>query len=266
MLRTSGAVARQGCGGGVHYRATIVAWWEMLLLVVGGLVAGVVNTMAGGGSMLTIPLLVLAGVPGNQANGSNRIGILTSNAAAVVSFRRSGVHVTRTLPVLVPVVVGSLVGAVLIGRVADATFERVFGLLMIPLVILTVLKPRARTDVPPWPTWVTVVVFGLVGLYGGAFQAGIGLVLLAALTRAGYDLVTANSIKVLVNTVVTFVALPVFIARGDVVWVPALLLASGFTAGGWFGAKLAIRGGERLVRVFMVVASLALAGRLIGLY
>jgi uncharacterized protein len=105
-----------------------------------------------------------------------------------------------------------------------------------------------------------------VGLYGGAFQAGIGLVLLAALTRAGYDLVTANSIKVLVNTVVTFVALPVFIARGDVVWVPALLLASGFTAGGWFGAKLAIRGGERLVRVFMVVASLALAGRLIGLY
>src|SRR5690606_34504456 len=66
--------------------------WELVLLVAGGLVAGVVNTMAGGGSMLTVPLLVLAGVPGNQANGSNRIGVLTSNAAAVLSFRRSGIH------------------------------------------------------------------------------------------------------------------------------------------------------------------------------
>jgi uncharacterized protein len=71
---------------------------------------------------------------------------------------------------------------------------------------------------------------------------------------------------VLVNTVVTTVALPVFIGRGDVVWVPALVLAAGFTVGGWVGARLAIQGGERLVRIFMVVASLALAGRLIGLY
>jgi uncharacterized protein len=240
--------------------------WEIVLLIVGGLVAGVVNTMAGGGSMLTVPLLVLAGVPGNQANGSNRIGILTSNAAAVATFRRSGIRVSRVLPVLAPVVVGSLIGAYSIGQVADETFERVFGLLMIPLVILTVLKPRVRTDVEPWPTWVTVAVFGAVGIYGGAFQAGVGLVLLAALVRAGYDLVTANSIKVLVNTVVTTVALPVFIGRGDVVWVPALVLAAGFTVGGWVGARLAIQGGERLVRIFMVVASLALAGRLIGLY
>ena len=240
--------------------------WELAFLVVGGLVAGVVNTMAGGGSMLTVPLLVLAGVPGNQANGSNRIGILTSNAAAVVAFRRSGIHVTRVMAVLAPVVVGSLIGAFSISQVADETFERIFGLLMIPLVILTVLKPRVRTDVEPWPTWVTVLVFGGVGLYGGAFQAGVGLVMLAALVRAGYDLVTANSIKVLINTVVTMVALPVFIARGDVVWLPALMLAAGLTAGGWIGANLAVKGGERLVRAFMVIASLALAGRLLGLY
>ncbi|MEX1271076.1 MAG: TSUP family transporter, partial [Acidimicrobiia bacterium] len=88
--------------------------WELAFLVVGGFVAGIVNTMAGGGSMLTVPLLVLAGVPGNQANGSNRIGILTSNAAAVVAFRRSGIHVTRVMAVLAPVVVGSLIGAFLI--------------------------------------------------------------------------------------------------------------------------------------------------------
>lgn len=237
-----------------------------LLLVAGGLVAGVVNTMAGGGSMLTVPILVLAGLPGSQANGSNRIGVLTSNFAAVVSFRRSGIRMAQALPVMVPVVVGSLIGAYAISYIADDAFERIFGLLMIPLVILSVLKPRARTDVEPWPTWLTVVVFSAVGLYGGAFQAGVGLVLLAALTRAGYDLITANGVKVLVVGVVTAVAVPVFIARGDVVWLPALTLAAGFAAGGWLGAKLAVRGGERLVRIFLIVASLALAGRLIGLY
>ena len=111
-----------------------------------------------------------------------------------------------------------------------------------------------------------MAVFTGIGVYGGAFQAGVGLVLLAALTRAGYDLVAANNVKVLVNLVVTVFALPVFIVQGNVVWGPALVLAAGFMAGGWFGAKLAVRGGEQLVRVFMVVAALFLAGRLLGLW
>jgi hypothetical protein len=244
-----------------------VTWWEAVLLVVGGFVAGGVNAMAGGGSLITVPLLVLAGVPGNQANGSNRVGILTSNAAAVASFRRLGVSgIRQARTVLAPVVVGSVVGSFTIGRIEDDTFELVFGLLMIPLVLLTVFQPKPRTDRPPWPTWVTVVVFLGIGLYGGAFQAGVGLVLLAALTRAGYDLVTANSIKVSINLVVTAIALPIFILQGNVVWLPALVLAAGFTAGGWTGAHVAVKGGDRVIRVVMVVAVLALSGRLLGLY
>jgi uncharacterized protein len=244
-----------------------VSLWEAALLILGGFVAGVVNSMAGGGSLLTVPLLVLAGVPGNQANGSNRIGILTSNAAAVISFRRLGVDGIRAaLPVLAPVVVGSVVGSLTIARLADDTFELVFGLLMIPLVLLTVFQPRPRLDTPPWPAWVTVVVFLGIGIYGGAFQAGVGLVLVAALTRAGFDLVMANSIKVSVNVVVTAIALPVFIIQGNVVWLPALVLALGFTAGGYSGAHVAVRGGERVVRVVMLVAALGLSGRLLGLY
>lgn len=244
-----------------------MTWWEALLLVGGGLVAGVVNTMAGGGSALTVPLLVLAGVPGNQANGSNRVGILTSSAAAVASFRHSkATDISGSARVLVPTVIGSVVGSYTVSQLADDTFETVFGLLMIPIVILTVLKPKPKLDVDPWPHWVTILVFSLIGLYGGAFQAGVGLVLLAALTRAGYDLVSANNVKVLVNLVVVCFALPVFILQGNVVWAPALVLAAGFMVGGWFGAKLAVRGGERLVRIFMVVAALFLAGRLLGLW
>lgn len=241
--------------------------WEALLLVVGGLAAGVINTMAGGGSALTVPLLVLAGVPGNQANGSNRVGVLSASGAAVASFRRSGVDgLTGAAPVLAPTVVGSLIGSFGISQLADETFETIFGYLLIPIIILTIFKPKPAEGAEPWSLLVTMAIFFCIGLYGGAFQAGVGLVMLAALTRAGFDLVTANSVKVLINLIVTVIALPVFILQGNVVWAPALVLAAGFLAGGWFGAKLAVKGGEKLVRIFMVGAALYLAGRLIGLW
>jgi len=245
-----------------------MAWWEALLLVIGGLFAGAINTVAGGGSMLTVPLLVLAGVPGNAANGSNRVGILTSNVAAVATFRRLGVdglrHASR---VVVPVVLGGLIGSFAVGRLLDdAAFERVFGLLMIPLVILSVRRPSNASGDRAWSTTKVVIVFLLIGVYGGAFQAGVGLVLLAALTRSGFDLVMSNSVKVIVNTAVTVVALPVFILSGDIAWAPALVLAAGFVVGGWLGAQATFRGGEVLIRRVMVVAALGLAGRLIGIY
>ncbi len=244
-------------------------WWEVVLLLVGGVAAGAINTVAGGGSMLTVPLLVLAGVPGNAANGSNRVGILTSNLAAVATFRKLGVeglvHASR---VIVPVLVGSLVGSLGVSRlIGDDAFETVFGLLMIPLVILSVRRPNPRAEGEgTWSALTVLVVFFAIGVYGGAFQAGVGLVLLAALTRSGINLVVANSIKVIINSVVTLVALPVFILHGDIRWAPALVLAFGFVIGGSLGARLAVNGGEELIRRAMVVAALALAGRLIGLY
>lgn len=242
-------------------------WWEALLLVVGGAAAGVINAVAGGGSTLTVPLLVLAGVPGNDANGSNRVGILTSNAAAATAFRRLGVRgLSRSLPVLAPIVVGSLVGGFAITQLTDDAFERIFGLLMLPIIVLAIRQPEPRLVVRPWPVPVTVGVFFAVGLYGGAVQAGVGLVMLAALTRAGYDLVTANNVKVVANLTLTAVVLPVFIVQGNVRWLPALILAAGLTAGGWIGAHAAVRGGERFIRAGMVVAAVLLAGKLLGLY
>ncbi len=242
-------------------------WWEALLLVVGGVAAGVINAVAGGGSTLTVPLLVLAGVPGNDANGSNRIGILTSNAAAATAFRKLGVRgLSRSVPILIPIIVGSLVGSYGITRLTDDAFERVFGLVMLPIIFLSIRKPKPKLDADPWPIWLTVIVFGGVGLYGGAVQAGVGLIMLAALTRAGYDLVTANNVKVVANLVLTVVALPVFILQGNVRWLQAIILAAGLTAGAWIGAHAAVRGGERFIRAVMVVAALLLAGKLLGVY
>ena len=241
---------------------------DIVLLVAGGLAAGVVNTLAGGGSLLTVPLLVLAGVPGNVANGSNRVGILASNASAAAAFRRLGVSgLSRTLPVLVPVAVGSLVGALLVARLADETFERAFGVLMVPLLLLSLRPPVLKSvEGRVWSGPFTVLVFLAVGLYGGAFQAGIGLLMVVALSRSGMDLVVANSVKVVVIMVVTVTALPLFIVGGRVDWGPALVLAAGFTVGGALGARLTVTRGSSLIRPMMVAAVLALAGRLLGLF
>jgi len=171
-----------------------------------------------------------------------------------------------SLPVLVPIVVGSLVGSIGISQLTDTAFERVFGLLMLPIIFPSIRKPKLKLDAEPWSMPLTASMFLVVGLYGGAVQAGVGLVMLAALTRAGYDLVTANNVKVVANLVLTAVALPVFIVQGQIAWLPALVLAVGLTAGSWVGAHAAVRGGEKFIRVVMVVAALILAGNLIGLY
>ena len=240
---------------------------DVLLLVGGGLFAGCINTMAGGGSLLTVPLLVVAGVPGDVANGSNRVGILTSNASAATAFRRMGVSgLSRALPVLVPLVVGSLVGSLLVSRLGAESFERAFGVVMVPLLLLSLRPPRVAAADRPWSGPVAAAVFLGVGLYGGAFQAGIGLILALVLLRSGMDVVVGSSVKVVVILTVTLTALPVFIVGGRVDWGPALVLAAGFAVGGALGARFTVAGGERVVRPVMTVAVLALLGRLLGLY
>ena len=240
---------------------------EVLLLAFGGLAAGVINTMAGGGSTITVPLLVFAGVPGTYANGSNRVGILPACLAAVLSFRRFGVSGFRDARIIfLPVLFGSLAGSLLINKLGDDQFERLFAFLVIPIVILTLMPPVPKESKSSWKRSTMILIFFVVGLYGGAIQAGVGLVMVLALSRSGFDLVTANSIKVMINAFVTVVALPVFIFSGKISWGPALVLAAGLTLGGWIGAKWTVKGGERVVRWVMVIAALGLSGKLVGLY
>lgn len=233
-----------------------------------GLVAGAVNSVAGGGSLLTVPLLVLLGLPGTLANGTNRVGILVQTAAAAWRFRERGVPgASEALPLLVPVILGSTAGAFAISRIADATFERVFGLLMILLLVPTLRGsgPCASAGRSPSRAGSFLLYFG-IGAYGGAFQAGVGIPLLYALAWRGHDLVRANHVKALVILAVTAVAVPVFVLREQVAWLPAAALAAGFWLGGELGARLAVRGGERLIRPVLAAAVIALAARMLGLW
>jgi len=240
---------------------------ELVLLFGAGLCAGIVNTIAGAGSLLTVPLLVLLGLPGNLANGTNRVGVCVQSAVAAWRFRAEGVPGFRAAaPLLVPTLAGSVTGAYAISTASDKTFERLFGVVMIALLVLVLRAPAARPASERKPVALVAPLLFAIGLYGGALQAGVGIALVFALSYAGFDLVRANSIKVVLILALTAAALPVFVVQHQVAWLPAGVLAAGQSLGASVGARLTVRGGERAIRPVLAAASLALVGRMLGLY
>ncbi len=240
------------------------------LLLAGGFAAGVVNSMAGGGSLLTVPLLVTLGLPGTTANATNRIAVLVQSIVGAWRFRAEGVPGERgATHALVPLLIGAAAGALLVSRLPHETFERLFGVVMIALLV-PLLRARQIGAAPavarPWPPALATLAFLAIGVYGGAIQAGVGILLLLVLVRAGHGLIEANSIKIVAVAAFTAVAVLVFLATAEVVWMPAIVLSLGTAAGADVGARLAVRGGERLVRPVLVAAVVALAGRMLGAY
>jgi uncharacterized membrane protein YfcA len=242
---------------------------EIALLIAVGVVAGVVNTLAGGGSLLTVPLLVILGLPGTIANGTNRVGVLVQGAVACWRFDVEGISEFRSaLPLLPPVVLGSIVGAALATQIPDPIFEQIFAGIML-ILLIPILRGHQLPSAPRTPRWSPLTrgfVLFAIGIYGGAVQAGVGLLLLFTLNRAGFDLVRANAIKLVIATGLAIVAVPVFVFEQQVAWLPAAILSIGFTLGATAGARFAVLGGESAIRRTLAVAVLALAGHMFGLY
>jgi uncharacterized membrane protein YfcA len=246
---------------------------DAALLALGGLAAGAINTLAGGGSLLTVPLLGLTGLPLPVANGTNRVGVLLGSATATWRLAAEGAPGLReTAPLLLPTALGALLGARLVVELPAEWFERAFGVVMLALLVPTLRssQPRpASTGAAPRaplrpPT--RFAAFVAIGVYGGAFQAGVGILLMTLLSLSGIDLVRSTQIKTALNTCFTLLTLPVFYLAGQIAWAPALVLGAGFAVGGALGARLAVRGGARVIRPVLAVAVVALAGRMLGLY
>jgi uncharacterized membrane protein YfcA len=246
-----------------------VSPFEIALLITVGLLAGIVNTLAGGGSLLTVPLLVIFGLPGTIANGTNRVGVLVQGVVACWRFDAEGISEFRSaLPLLPPVLLGSLIGAASATQISDQIFEQIFAGIML-ILLIPLLQGRQLPAAPGVQRWSAltrgIVLFG-IGLYGGAVQAGVGLLLLFVLNRAGFDLARANAIKIVIATALAIVTVPVFVFKQQVAWLPAAFVSIGFTIGATAGARFAVLGGESAIRRTLAVAVLVLAGHLFGLY
>ena len=231
----------------------------LVLLVVGGLVAGVVNTLAGGGSYLTLPILLGAGFTAQVASATSRLPIVFQCAAAMATFSRGEVRTARPAArYTVAGVAGAIGGAFALELLPELLFRRVLAALLVASIVPIFLRRPAvdPTREPRGPTPLSLLLFVGIGFYVGFVQAGVGFLVLAALTgAAGYDLVRANAIKVTVILGCTLVALVVFFARGIVDLPATIALSVGQLVGGWIGAKLAIRQGARFVRAFVVVTA-----------
>ena len=244
-----------------------VAWY--LILVVAGFVAGVVNTIAGGGSFLTLPALMLFGLDPKVANGTNRIAVLFSSGAAVATFHKHG-HLDRKLAnrLTLPTMLGVPVGALLAVYLPPNAFEPVFGALFLCMAVLLILNPKriAESNLVSDESsrWITPIFFG-IGIYVGFIQAGMGILVLLAMSLVNSgDLVASNAVKNWIGFVVTLTATIVFAFYGLIEWLPGLVMAAGNVMGGVAGAKLAIKKGNRLIFVFLIVVMIATGMKLIA--
>ena len=237
------------------------------MLVVGGAVAGFINTLAGGGSFLTVPLLIFMGLPPTIANATNRVGVAAQSLAAMGGFKQENVpglgFAARLLPATL---VGAWLGAFLASNVSDAVFARGFGLVMLAMlpVILRNPRPNPESETRGFSLPTQLAVYFAIGLYGGAVQAGIGIPLLLALVAAGgLDLVRANSVKVAVVAALTGVALAQFAIADKILWGHGLVLAVGSAVGGYSASRFGARAGERLIRPILTLAIVGAALRLL---
>ncbi len=240
------------------------------LLVVVGFIAGTVNVLAGGGSLLTLPVLIFLGLPPTVANGTNRVAILVQNIGASLSFRRHGLLDGRWVRLAgIPALLGALLGIWLAVRVGEATLQRVLAGIMVMVAIWTVwnpVKPPLHgAKAPPAGGRARALLmmgFFLVGVYGGFIQAGVGFLVLALVAAAGLDLVRGNAMKVALVLLFTPLALAGFAMNGMVDWALGASLAVGNLLGGLLGVRLNIRKGQDWIRGVVVVMVLIFALRL----
>jgi uncharacterized membrane protein YfcA len=248
--------------------------WYLYLAVVGvGIVAGVINTLAAGGSLLTLPLLIIPlGIPSPNANAINRIAILLQNIVAVNKFQSKKVfRVVQDYRLGIPAVIGSVAGAVIASRIAAPAMDLAIGIVMIVMFLVVLVDTnrwvKSREQKPPLSRWLQYTVFFFIGVYGGFIQAGVGFFLLTGLVLgAGFELVKANAIKVLIILMYTPVALAIFIYSDLLNWsyvLIGLLLAFGNMIGAWIGVNVAVKRGANFLRYMLLVAILLASLRLI---
>ena len=241
---------------------------QLIILFVAGIASGWINVLAGGGSILTVPVMVFMGLPGPVANGTNRIGIITQNIASVATFFRKGYSDFRLSATLaVAACFGAFFGANVGVQLEGVWFDRTVALVMIGVLVIMLtdagqkpVDPAAR----PRNLLAGHVLMVGAGFWGGFIQIGVGFIMMPILNRVmGLDLVRVNMHKVFIALMFSFVALGVFAANVEIEWGLGAALAAGYAIGGWLGAGSAVAKGEGLIKRVFYIALAAMAVKLL---
>ena len=242
-----------------------VAPYIVLPLV--GLLAGIINTLAGGGSLITIPALLVLGLPATVANTTNRIPIVLHSASASWQYWKRGVLKTKPfVGVVAPTVLGALAGSLSFRTVTDSRFNIVLAFLIVVLVISLYVKPQ-RAEHPMahgaalYRWWIYAPVFAVIGFYGGFLQIGVGLILIPAIYYfVKTNLVETNALKVATIFCFSLPSLFLLGASNAPIWRYGLLMGVGSIAGGYIGVKISLtKRGEAVIRVALTLVACATA-------
>ena len=244
--------------------------FEIAVILTVGIVAGAINSIAGGGTLLSFPALVWLGRDPILANATNAVAMWPGSLAGAFGFRRELATARRWLALLIlPSLAGGALGAWLLLRTPTSTFERIVPFLILGATLLLaaqemitrrlgILAHAHERPTTGWMLFVFVFQF-LVGLYGGYFGAGMGILMLAALGLIGLsDIHQMNGVKNILAVGINGIAGVYFVMSDAVIWRDALILTIGTVAGGFLGARLARRLGRKFVRGFVVVIGIVM--------
>lgn len=248
-------------------------WYIYFAVIFVGFVAGFINTLAGGGSLLTLPLLIFLGLPANVANGTNRIVLLLQNIVGVSTFKKQkAFEFKEGYRLAIPAILGSVIGAQLAVGFNEDLMRKTIGGLLLFMFFIILYKPEKwiKGEIGKKigkPTLLQIVIFFFIGIYGGFIQAGVGFFILAGLVLgAGADLVKANALKVFIVLAYTIFALAIFMINHQVNYEIGIVLAVGNMAGAFIAAKFAMNWGAKFVRYVLLVVVLIASAKLLGLF
>ncbi|HEY0770584.1 MAG TPA: sulfite exporter TauE/SafE family protein [Sphingobacteriaceae bacterium] len=242
--------------------------YEIPLIIITGFGAAFLNTVGGGGSLFSVPILTFLGLPITSANATSRVALLFQNIFAVGGFRSKGIELPwpYSLYLGIASLFGGVIGAMLASTIKDEVFNKIFVGVMILSVFLILYDPIKSKGPEKLSTKNQVIgsiLFFFIGIYGGFVQAGIGFMVIAVLSIVNnLSLVKSNYVKVFAAIVYTGVSVIVFALEGKVVWITGLVLAIGHALGGWYASRWSVDKGEVWIKRVMIVSILAMAVKL----
>ena len=246
------------------------------ILVTTGICSGFISSMAAGGSLVTLPVLIFLGLDGpTVANGTNRVALAIQSAFGIASFRRKGISDFRYgILISVPTVCGVIIGTLLViqlGTVDKSSiiFNRILAGIMIVVLAVTIFNPlkklqSSKENLSSSRKVLAALIFFFLGIYIGFIQAGVGFMIIMTITTVnGFSLVRTNALKMFVVFFGTLIALLIFVIEGHVDWGLGLALAGGNSIGVSIGSHWAVAKGDRTIRIILVCSILVFSARLI---